>query len=140
MDIPAVKILCLEQGHRPLEIHIKDFLDLACLTHYPDSALCVFLLTSLSAQSKARLPAGGPVDNFATYVEWVLFHNNSPFTVGPADGEFVASPTSPPETDTPTPSTDLEPTTGGEPGNATSEPERTLPTSHSRLLCLPQPV
>lgn len=126
MDLPpSVKIQILDQEDRPLEIHIKDFLDLACLTNFTDHALCVFLKTSLNDRSWARLPKGGHENNFAAYVEWVLFHNNSPFTVGPADGEFAASPTSPPETDMPTPSTDLEPTVGGEPGNATSESERT---------------
>lgn len=57
MDIPAVR---LEQKEQNLEDHTRVFLDLACLTHYPDRLLCVFYCTSLSKRSKARLSADGP--------------------------------------------------------------------------------
>lgn len=47
---------------------------------------------------KAHVPAGGPKENFAAYMEWVLVHNESPFTVCPADNNFTTSPTPLPET------------------------------------------
>lgn len=34
MDLPAVRLLLLKQGDRSLEDHARDFLDMACLTHY----------------------------------------------------------------------------------------------------------
>lgn len=49
MDIPAVCLLLLECF---LEDHTRDFIDLACLIHYPDHSLCVFYYTSLNEQSK----------------------------------------------------------------------------------------
>ncbi len=75
MDNPNIALLCLEQGDRPLEDHTQDFLHLACLSHYPDRSLCVFYHASLSERSKARVPADGPRDNFAAFVEWVLEKN-----------------------------------------------------------------
>lgn len=39
IDLPAVRLLLLEQEERSLEDHTKDFPDLACLTHYPDRSL-----------------------------------------------------------------------------------------------------
>lgn len=57
MDLLAVHLLLLEQGYLVLEDHTKDFLDLVCLTHYPDRSLCIFYYTSLSERSKACLPA-----------------------------------------------------------------------------------
>ncbi len=60
MDIPAVQLLCLEQQDRSLEDHTRDFLDLACLKHFPDRSLGIFYITSLSERCKARLPANGP--------------------------------------------------------------------------------
>ncbi len=102
MDLPPVKLLCLEQGDRPLEAHTLDFIQLACLTHYPDRSLCVFYYTSLSERSKARVPAGGPKEDFAAFVEWVLVHNDSVFTIGPVEDDFTTSPTPPlPETSPP---------------------------------------
>lgn len=36
VDMPAaVCLLLLEQGDRSLEDHVRDFLSLVCLTHYP---------------------------------------------------------------------------------------------------------
>ncbi len=97
-----MKLLCLEQGDRPLEAHTLDFIQLACLTHYLDRSLFVFYYTSLSERSKARVPAGGPKEDFAAFVEWVLVHNDSVFTIGPVEDDFTTSPTPPlPETSPP---------------------------------------
>ncbi|ROL49044.1 hypothetical protein DPX16_16659 [Anabarilius grahami] len=103
---PAVALLCLEQRDRSLESHTLDFLELACLTHYPDRSLCVFYISSLSERSRARLPGSGPQKDFAALVEWVLVSNDSPFTVGPAEDDFATSPTPLPEASQP-PSTNV---------------------------------
>lgn len=44
------------QEERSLKDHTSDFIDLACLNHYPDYSLWLFYYTSLNEQSKARLP------------------------------------------------------------------------------------
>ncbi|XP_067228248.1 interferon-induced very large GTPase 1-like [Chanodichthys erythropterus] len=92
MALPAVHLLCLEQGDRSLEQHTSDFLQLACLTHFRDRSLCIYYRTGLSERSKARIPAGGPTEDFAAYVEWVLVNNNSPFTIGPAEDDTSTTP------------------------------------------------
>ncbi len=97
MDLPAVQLLCLEQRDRSLEDHTRDFLNLACLTHFPDRSLCVFYISSLSERCKARLPANGPKEDFAAFMEWVLENNGSPLTVCPSE-EDISSPTHVPET------------------------------------------
>ncbi len=98
MDLPAVQLLYLEQMDRSLEDHTRDFLDLACLTHFPDCSLCGFYITSLSERCKVRLLANGPKEeDFATFVEWVLENNGSSLTVFPSE-EDISSPTSKPET------------------------------------------
>ncbi|XDV15065.1 hypothetical protein PO909_015208, partial [Leuciscus waleckii] len=95
-----------EQGDRPLEEHTCDFIQLVCQTHYPDRLFCVFYHTSLSERSKARIPACGPKEDFAAFVEWVLV-NNSPFTIDPAEDDITTSPTpSLPETSHPPPASD----------------------------------
>lgn len=53
MDLTAVLLLLLDRGDLALKDHTKDFLDLVCLTYYPDH---FFYCTSLSEQSKAHLP------------------------------------------------------------------------------------
>ncbi|XDV44750.1 hypothetical protein PO909_012990 [Leuciscus waleckii] len=44
----------------------------------------------LNTETKARLPGDGPRGNF---VEWVLWHNGSSFTVGPCDSNNESRPT-----------------------------------------------
>ncbi len=125
MDNPNVALLCLEQRDRTLEINTRDFLELACQTHYPDRSLCVFYISSLSEWSKARLPGSGPRDNFATCLEWVLENNGLYFSICPA--EDISSPTPKPVTSQPSSRcTEIspEPTPDGEPEPAmTREPE-----------------
>ncbi len=121
MDIPAVQLLCLEQQDRSLEDHTRDFLDLACLKHFPDRSLGIFYITSLSERCKARLPANGPEENF---VEWVLERNGLYFSICPTE-EVISSPTHEPETSQPSSRcTELlpEPTADGEPEPAATEP------------------
>ncbi len=117
MDLPAVQLLCLEQMGRSLEDHTRDFLDLACLTHFPDRSLCVFYITSLSEQCKARLPADSPKENFTACVEWVLENNGLFFSVCPVEDN--SSPTPEPEPSQPPPSRctecSPEPTAAAEP-------------------------
>ena len=91
MDLPAVQLLCLEQEKLSLESHTCAFLDLACLTSFPDRLLSVFFLTSLNVETKARLPSVGPRGNFAEYVEWVLVNCGSAYTIGPAEDDILNS-------------------------------------------------
>ncbi len=102
MDLPAIQLLCLEQQDPLLEDHTRDFIDLACFTHFPDCSLCVFFITSVIEQCKARLPADGPNENFATCVEWVLETNALFFSACTA--EENSSPTPDPEPSQPSPS------------------------------------
>ncbi|XDV45720.1 hypothetical protein PO909_013767 [Leuciscus waleckii] len=73
---------------------MRDFLDLACLTHY---SLCKFSHW-FNKRSKARLSMDVPLGNFASYMEWVLV--NSPFTIC-LKNEANASPTLDPESSQP---------------------------------------
>ncbi|XDV15169.1 hypothetical protein PO909_015299 [Leuciscus waleckii] len=91
----------MEQKDRCLESHTRDFLELACLTHYPDHSLCVFYITSLSEQSRARLPGSGPREDFAACVKWVLVNTNSAFTVSLAEPTSTPPPNAEPSQPTP---------------------------------------
>ncbi len=124
MDNPAVQLLCLEQQDRSLEDHTRDFIDLECLTHFLDRSLCIFYITSLSERCKACLPANGPREDFASFVEWVRENNGSTLTVCPSE-EDISIPTSEPETSQPSSRcTELlpEPTADGEPEPDVTEP------------------
>lgn len=83
----------LEQGDRSLEDHMRDFLDLASLTHYLD---CSLFQTSLNEWSNACLPVNGPWGNFAAFMQWVLANKGSFFTISIMD-KANASPTPDPE-------------------------------------------
>lgn len=76
--------------------HTRDFLDLACLTHYPDHPLCVFYNTSFNEWLKVHLPIEGSRESFAQYVEWVLVQCDSLLTACPNE-EDIACPTPDPE-------------------------------------------
>lgn len=91
MDLPTVQFLCLEQLDSLLEEYTRDVLDMPCLLHYLDNSLCVFYHAGLSEQSKARLPANRPCEDFAVHVQWVLVNNGLKFTIGPE--EDLTSPT-----------------------------------------------
>ncbi len=97
-----VQFLCLEQKDRSLEDHTRDFLDLACLTHFLDQSFCVFYVTSLSERCKARLPANGPKEeDFAALVESHFQTRDQPAVIPllqpepTADGELEPSATEP---------------------------------------------
>ncbi|XP_042614710.1 uncharacterized protein LOC122145350 [Cyprinus carpio] len=47
-QIPAVQLLCLEQGQQST----SGFLDLACLKTFSDCSLCTFFLSSLNIETK----------------------------------------------------------------------------------------
>ncbi|XP_067310697.1 uncharacterized protein [Pseudorasbora parva] len=121
MALPDVQLLCLEQEDR-LEAHTRDFLQLACLSCFPDRSLSFFYYAGLSDRSKARAPAGSPKEDFAAFVVWVLVPNNSPFTIGPAEEDSGTSTTPPPPTtgmkEVPEPTADR-----GDPPAAINEPE-----------------
>ncbi|KAA0720500.1 hypothetical protein E1301_Tti016792 [Triplophysa tibetana] len=60
MAFPTIKLICLEQGDLTLEDNTRDFLDLACLTNFPDRLICFYYHHGLSERCKARLPVNGP--------------------------------------------------------------------------------
>lgn len=60
MDITAVSFLPLDQQDCSLKDHTRDFLNLACLTHYPDHSLYVFYHSGLNERWNAHLPVDGP--------------------------------------------------------------------------------
>lgn len=123
MDLPAARLLCLEQMDRSLEDYTQDFLDLACLVHYSDDSLSVFFHTSLSEQAKARLPANGPCEDFSAYVEWVLVNKESEFTIGPEEDTNSPTPNSEPSLTLPCEmDTTPEPTVDREPAQRATEP------------------
>ncbi len=57
---PTFQFLLLKQEDRSLEDYTRDFLDLAHLTHYLDSCLCVFYYVGLNTTTKAKLSRCGP--------------------------------------------------------------------------------
>lgn len=107
MDLPAVKLLCLEQRNRSLMDHTQDFLDLVCLTHYTDDSLSVFYHTGKGTSASEWSPG-----DFAAYVEWVLVMNGLDIPVGPEEDTSLtpnseSSQTPPREMDmTPEPTAD----------------------------------
>lgn len=87
----GVHLLCLKRGDRPLEDHTPGFIDLVHQTRYQDYSLCVFFYTSLSEQSKARIPGHSSEEDFATFLKREQMNNNSLFTISPM--EDYTSPT-----------------------------------------------
>ncbi|KAI2649134.1 Cell surface glycoprotein [Labeo rohita] len=61
MDNPAVLLPCLD--------HTKDFLDLAHLTHYLDSCLCMFYYVGLNTATKVMLSGHAEEDIASTTPE-----------------------------------------------------------------------
>jgi len=80
MDLAADHIL-LSQGNQSLENHTLAFLDLYHLVHYNDDCLCVVFRTSLNTETRVHLPSAEPLGTFKKYVERILLHNGSPFTI-----------------------------------------------------------
>lgn len=60
MNIPTVKLLCLEQEDRSLKDHTREVLNLAYQTHYLDSCLCTFYYVRLNTSTKSKLSREGP--------------------------------------------------------------------------------
>ncbi|KAL0204466.1 hypothetical protein M9458_002484, partial [Cirrhinus mrigala] len=70
-----------------------DFLDLACLTHYPERSLRVFYITSTPPSER---------EDFAAFEEWVPENNGLYFSACPAEKD-ISSPTPDPEPSQPSP-------------------------------------
>lgn len=102
--------------------YTRGILDMQCLLHYSDNSLCVFYHAGLSEQSKARLPANGPCEDFAAHVQWVLVDNGLKFTIDPEE-DFTSHTPEPESSPTPPLSADMtpEPTADGEPMPAAME-------------------
>lgn len=60
MDVPAVRLGCLEQGNRSLKEFLEDFLDIGHQATFPEDYLCSFLLTGLNITTQAKLSGEGP--------------------------------------------------------------------------------
>ncbi|XP_051965496.1 proteoglycan 4-like isoform X1 [Xyrauchen texanus] len=125
------RLLSLKQEDRPVEDHISDFLALAKVTDFPDSALVVFFRDTLHVSLRERLPPAMRDWTLHDFLEATLLVCGSPYTVGFAEKD----PTSPPTVEilqpsgappvTPTPVCKPEPTPA-----LASEPEVT-PTRNS---------
>lgn len=87
MDIPAVRLLCLEQGNCFLEEHVEEFIDLTYQSTFPDNCLCSFLYASLNTTTMAQLSGEGPQGSLVELVEWVLASCGSLLTIGPIDND-----------------------------------------------------
>ncbi|XP_051768670.1 histone-lysine N-methyltransferase 2D-like isoform X2 [Ctenopharyngodon idella] len=74
---------CIPKGDRSLEEHLKEFLILAYLSHFPDDYLCSFLLAGINTSTKAQLSGQGPRGSFKAFLEWLLISCGLPFTVRP---------------------------------------------------------
>ncbi|XP_051517792.1 uncharacterized protein LOC127419966 isoform X2 [Myxocyprinus asiaticus] len=81
MDLAAVRILLLKQGDRPVEDHVREFLELANLVHYPDRSLVVFFRTGMNSALKELMPPADPHWTLCEYVEKALEHCSSHYTV-----------------------------------------------------------
>ncbi len=113
---PEFLLLLLEQGERSLEDHTRLFLLFAHTTSYPDDVLCAFYNASLNTASRALSSEDGPREDFASFMEWTLARNGSPFTVSAVDD--LARSTPDPEPSPPSPrgaEHQPEPTGDGEP-------------------------
>lgn len=60
MDLPAIQLLCIEQEQQSQEVHTRKFLQLACLTNFPDHSLCIFLKCILSLNERTKAPVPEP--------------------------------------------------------------------------------
>ncbi|XP_051965513.1 P2Y purinoceptor 14-like [Xyrauchen texanus] len=80
MELPAVQILLVEQGDRPVE-------HLANLVHYEDHFLVYFFISGLKSALKEQIPPAGPRWMLCNFVEVALKLCFSPFTVGVEDME-----------------------------------------------------
>lgn len=81
MDLPAVRLLCLEQGKRSLEEQVEEFLNLTNLTSYLDNCLCSFLLAGLNTATRAQFSGEGPPLTFqcpANYTQSTRIYSLSP--------------------------------------------------------------
>ncbi|XP_051988733.1 verrucotoxin subunit beta-like [Xyrauchen texanus] len=83
------QLLCLEQGDRPVEDHIRDFLDLAYVSNFPDSSLVVFFRSNLSSALKERLPPATRGWTLHAFVEETLVTCGSSLTVHDMDSVGV---------------------------------------------------
>ncbi len=90
MNDPACLLLMLEQRSISLEDHMRLFVEITYLTHYPDYCLCTFYKSSLNEECIARLSGDGPRGIFATFVEWVL--SQSPAHHHPAAWSISQNP------------------------------------------------
>lgn len=75
-----LKIANATQKDRSLEIHTREFLELAHQTYYLEHSLCLEM--QHTQNEWAHLPGCSPQNDFTTCVEWVLVNNNLAFTIG----------------------------------------------------------
>ncbi len=72
-----------------------EFLDLAYLTHFPDSSLIIFFSTGLNEPLKSQLISDGPRWTFCEFVELAVQFSGSSFTVGEVEEDYnMAAPES----------------------------------------------
>ncbi len=88
----------------------------------PGDALCAFYDASLNIACRAPLSEDGPQANFATFVEWTLVKNGSPFPACSQENLTSSTPDQVPSPPSPHCAEHMsEPTADGEPEPARSD-------------------
>ncbi len=81
----AGMLLTLEQGSRPLEDYIREYLDLAHLSDLPDYVLIDFFCEGINQPLKSQLTREGPRSSLSQFLGYALLTVGSAFTVGVAE-------------------------------------------------------
>ncbi|XP_051555366.1 uncharacterized protein LOC127441877 [Myxocyprinus asiaticus] len=84
---PAVLLLRLHQGNRPLEDYVEDFCGLASQLDFNEVALKDCFRFGLNESISFWMPGGRSSLSLAQYIDLALRFIGSPFTVGEADAE-----------------------------------------------------
>ncbi len=77
----------LEQGSRPLEDYIQEYLGLAHFSDLPDCVLIDFFCEGINQPLKSQLIREGPRSSLSQFLDYALLTVGSTFTVGVAEEE-----------------------------------------------------
>ncbi len=85
-------LLTLEQGSRPLEDYIQEYLDLAHFSDLPDCVLIDFFCEGINQPLKSQLIREGPRSSLSQFLDYALLCVGSSFTVGVTEEERDTTP------------------------------------------------
>ncbi len=91
MDMAGM-LLTLEQGSRPLEDYIQEYLDLAHFSDLPDCVLIDFFCEGINQPLKSQLIREGPRSSLSQFLDYALLCVGSSFTVGVVEDERDITP------------------------------------------------